>query len=466
MTTIIGGAAGTPAGSLSELMQKGIYSEETKGDLDGAMQLYRQIVNDAKESQALAAQAQYRLGVCLYKKKSYTEAAQAFEKMVKDYPDQKELVTMAGEYLAGAMALLPPPWVDGEEMRLEIKFPTGFKLGMGAITVDAAETNGIKIWRLGSHLFAGGNSFSRVEVEADSFKPLHSRWKHSLIGDVDAVYSPGMVELRPQGKDEVKKVELKGLIYDNESAIQLMRRLPLASNYTTSVRFLASLSAGAVIPVKAEVTGVEKLEVPAGTFECYRVQLSIRQTFWYSTDAHRYLVKFEAGGVVAELTEVRQRKFGEPVKFQDTGLNISMVAPPDWIFHRTESQDEKGSVTVTILDPEAMGSGELEVHPLENLKPDERKSLRAWAETEAAGGAKFLKDFQLRTESWQERTLARQPAISVVQDFVEGDIKKVGYAVFSFGNTAAIGFHLVAPAKNFDALRPAFDGVIDSYKAN
>src|SRR5262249_31997635 len=29
-------------------------------------------------------------------------------------------------------------------------------------------------------------------------------------------------------------------------------------------------------------------------------------TYWYSTDSHRYLVKFDAGGVVAELSAVRQ----------------------------------------------------------------------------------------------------------------------------------------------------------------
>jgi len=117
--TIHGGAAV----SLPELMEQGIYSEETKGDLDAALKIYQQVVTEAKAGQALAAQAQYRLGVCLYKKKSFTEATAAFEKLVKEYPDQKELAALANKYLADATPLLPEPWVDGEEMQLDIRFP-------------------------------------------------------------------------------------------------------------------------------------------------------------------------------------------------------------------------------------------------------------------------------------------------------------------------------------------------------
>src|SRR5262245_6677994 len=75
----VAAAQAASTNSLSELLEKGIYSEETKGDLDGAMQLYKQVVAEGKAGQAVAAQAQYRLGVCQYKKKNYTEANAAFE---------------------------------------------------------------------------------------------------------------------------------------------------------------------------------------------------------------------------------------------------------------------------------------------------------------------------------------------------------------------------------------------------
>src|SRR3954470_3592943 len=107
-------ATGRAAESASptELLEKAVYSEETKGDLDAALQLYRQVIAEGKDTQAVAAQAQYRLGVCLYKKKKFPDATAAFEKLVKDYPDQKELVALAQDYLAGAVTLLPAPWFD------------------------------------------------------------------------------------------------------------------------------------------------------------------------------------------------------------------------------------------------------------------------------------------------------------------------------------------------------------------
>src|SRR5512135_216469 len=94
------------AASPSELLEQGIYSEETKGDVDAALKLYQQVVAEAKAGQAVAAQAQYRLGVCYYKKKNYGQANAAFEKVLRDYPEQKDLIALANKYLAEAAPLL------------------------------------------------------------------------------------------------------------------------------------------------------------------------------------------------------------------------------------------------------------------------------------------------------------------------------------------------------------------------
>src|SRR3954465_9893701 len=60
--------------SPSELLEKGIYSEETKGDLDAAIVIYQQVVSEVKAGQSLAAQAQFRLAQCYLKKKKTAEA--------------------------------------------------------------------------------------------------------------------------------------------------------------------------------------------------------------------------------------------------------------------------------------------------------------------------------------------------------------------------------------------------------
>ncbi len=55
------------ADSLAERLERGIYTEETVGDLDAAKDIYQQIVADAESDRVVAAQAQFRLAQCLLK---------------------------------------------------------------------------------------------------------------------------------------------------------------------------------------------------------------------------------------------------------------------------------------------------------------------------------------------------------------------------------------------------------------
>jgi len=471
ITSVLGTAQIAAAASPSELLERGIYSEETKGDVDAAMKCYQQVVAEAKAGQAVAAQAQYRLGMCYHKKKNYAEATTAFEKVVRDYPEQKDLIALASKYLTGAMPLLPAPWVDGEEMQLDIRFPSGVKIGAATYQVNAGETNGQKIWRLRTRLFAAtSQQFSRVEVEADSFKPIHCRWKINMIGEVDVTYLPGHAELKMIGQEEVKKIDLSGVVYDNEEVVQLMRRLPLAAGYKTTVHTFTGLGGGNIVPVQTEVTGQEKVEVPAGTFDCYKVELSLakqmKQTFWYSTDAHHYLVRFEGGGVIGVLAALTQRKAGEPVQYQDPAFGFSLMAPADWMFYRGDPRDEKNKTRVVILDPDAIATATVDVGSRQLLRPEAQKSLRTWAEQEVAKteGSKAMKALKIRPDSWKDRTVADCPALSVVADFEEGKEKKIGCSVFTLGNSNAAVFSLYAPAKDFEAFQPKFDAMVDSYR--
>ncbi len=467
ITSLFPVAQAIAAASPSELLEQGIYSEETKGDVDAALKLYQQVVTEAKAGQAVAAQAQYRLGVCYYKKKNFGEANAAFEKLVRDYPDQKDLIALANKYLAGAMPLLAAPWVDGEEMRLDIKFATGFKIGTASYRVNAGESNGRKTWRLATRLYAGTQQSSRVEVEADSFKPLHCWWKINLLGEVDVTYFPGYAELKRGGETQTKKVDLNGVVYDNEEAAQLIRRLPLASDYQTTLRIFSGLGGGNIIPLGIKVLGQEKVEVAAGAFDCYKIELSpVNQTFWYSTDAHHYLVKFEANGVIAELSQVSQRKAGEPVPYKDPTFNFWLNAPSSWLFFRTDVKDAADTTRVIVLDPDAIATVVVNVGSRNVHGPKPQQSLREWADYEIKENEtnKTLKALKIRPESWKERTVAGAPALCVLGDFEEGNEKKVGYVVFSLSKSNAAVFTLIVPAKDFETSQQGFDSIVDSYQ--
>jgi tetratricopeptide (TPR) repeat protein len=94
-------APGKPAGtSPAVLLEKGIFTEETLGDLDEAIGIYRQIIEDAKTVKQYAAQAQLRLGMCYLKKGDRPAAVKEFRSLLAAYPREKRLVGLAKAELA------------------------------------------------------------------------------------------------------------------------------------------------------------------------------------------------------------------------------------------------------------------------------------------------------------------------------------------------------------------------------
>ena len=94
-------AATSPAAtSPAVLLEKGIYNEETAGDLDAAIKVYRQIVGDAKANRKVAAQAQYRLAMCYLKKGDKAKAADELRELLATYSQEKDVADQAQKELA------------------------------------------------------------------------------------------------------------------------------------------------------------------------------------------------------------------------------------------------------------------------------------------------------------------------------------------------------------------------------
>src|SRR5260221_14691883 len=72
------------AASTAELLEKGIYTEETKGELKGAIGIYQQIVDDPGAEPSLIAQAQMRLGLCELKLGNKPQAISALERLTRE----------------------------------------------------------------------------------------------------------------------------------------------------------------------------------------------------------------------------------------------------------------------------------------------------------------------------------------------------------------------------------------------
>jgi|GEM_PF-2796185 len=89
---LVGSAHTGRAASAAELLEKGIYTEETKGDLKAALQIYKQLADDPRADRSLVAQAQLRLGLCQLKLGNKPQAISALDRLTQEFPDKDKLL--------------------------------------------------------------------------------------------------------------------------------------------------------------------------------------------------------------------------------------------------------------------------------------------------------------------------------------------------------------------------------------
>jgi hypothetical protein len=462
MTAVIR-AQTTPA-SPSELLEKGIYAQDTKGDIDSAIAIYQQLIAEQDINRSLAAQAQFRLGQCYQKQNRTDDATAAFQKLIHDYPNETGLVAQARANLPSGITLGPIGWVDGERLQLNIALSTGMDLGTGEYRADLLHlANGRQIWRVGCRMMAGpAQSVSSVDVDADTFRPISSDWKHSLMGEALATYDVDQVRIQRPNAKQPQIASTDGIAYDNEEAMYVMRRLPLQVGYKTTLPVFTTLGGGTRINIPLDVTAKETVEVPAGKFECYKMHLGlVNQDFWFSTDEHHYLVKYEAGAVVAQLTSISQRAAGAPVKFQDSQLGMSFTMPADWVAWRARNGQPDGQVLIRTLDPEAdTYDGGVRLFATDTLTAAARQSSRTWADEYHAKEPNVT----IRPGSWQNYTVDGRPGVGCIGEYTESGKPRVQFLLWVLGKKNSELFALTAAPDKFDALKAQFDTIIASYR--
>lgn len=455
---------GQAAGQTSaELLQKGIYTQDTVGDLDSAIKIYRQVVASASESRALGAQAQFRLATCLLKKGDRAGAVKAFEQLIQEYPEQKELVAQAREQLPAEAGLQPAPWSDGELTEYRIKLPAGMSIGSYVYSVEANPSRPQNLL-LTSRAYVGGmpHQWSRVEVERDTMRPISISYSSQFVGEFRMDYEARQARMQPKGKD-AKTIALDGAYWDNEEALWVMRRMPLAAGYKTKLPVLSPMG----VPLKIDLTvqGIEEVQVKAGKFRCFKVELSVvKQLFYIAVDAPRQVVKMEANGVTIELENLR-RVDSSPVAFRDPKTGLSLTAPAGWIF--VNNPEAPGSEThVSMLDPNGRGFAALWANTEKIEAAQIASKLRDRVEEKMTARAKSMKEYKLRPATVQTRTVGGQQALSCAADYVENNLKMVEYLVWLRSENKEALFFSRVPAEEFEAFRARIDAIVDTAKLN
>ena len=81
------------------LLQEGLYAEEIEGNLDKAIEIYEEVIEEASEIQRIASRATYQLGLCYLKKGQKDQAAKYFQQVISNFPTQKTLTRKATRQL-------------------------------------------------------------------------------------------------------------------------------------------------------------------------------------------------------------------------------------------------------------------------------------------------------------------------------------------------------------------------------
>jgi len=103
LTGVLLFAVSAAAQTAAEQLQKGIYEQESAGDLDAAIQIYRQILSSNPSDRKLAAQAQFRLFQALLQKGDFNGAQQELQNLSINFQEYRELIaSMAGRTGGGA----------------------------------------------------------------------------------------------------------------------------------------------------------------------------------------------------------------------------------------------------------------------------------------------------------------------------------------------------------------------------
>jgi hypothetical protein len=203
--------------------------------------------------------------------------------------------------LPGQLKLLPAPWKSGERLTLTMMLAGGRRIGIMGCAVSAAKVDGKDVWEMDVRRYiAGGENagVSRVVIDQKTNQPVTTEWDHALLGRTTAKWSSDKVVITKttkDGKEETKTVEFDSPHYSNDQWMFGFRQLPMKVGYKTEVPVRVSFTGGNAIGIEVEATKKEQVKTPVGTFDCFKVETNIGQTFWISDTPERYMAKFEVG---------------------------------------------------------------------------------------------------------------------------------------------------------------------------
>ncbi len=467
---------------LGQLLESGIYQEQTVGDLDAAIKCYQQVVEKNASNRKLAAQALYRLIQCYLKQNKPDEARKAMETLTADYAQFQEIITQARKLLPDILQVGDVPWPNNERMALKLRSHSGMELG--AIYYSARQTKhdfqgglgrhndgGFTLpvqsnWLIQSHMavpVSNLTQYTAVFADEKTFAPIQGITSHSMLGRFIADYKDQKVELQSTSNTgkSIRTFDVTKRVFDNEQVIYLIRRLPLAKDYQATFPIFP-VTSGQLVECQINVVARENVEAIGRQIDCWKVDLKVKTNgvtalnhqLWYSVEKPHLLVKYDSGNAVMLLDDVRIQP-NNPTAFQVT-KDVTLSQPVDWQFYQSPNPGQyKASVSLLsntqtwgmFLVSEKTGTA----IPLETLVKQDVKTLES-----------YFTDYKVQASSWKEHKISGMDAITYVADYKDKHQQMVEYRTYLASNSHIMWFVFRTEKDRFEANRKVYDQIIES----
>jgi hypothetical protein len=376
------------------------------------------------------------------------------------------LVTPGNPEAAKPMEIGAVPWTDGEICKMSLKTKAGMNIGGLYYSPRLIQKpGGTDVWQLDSYQLVTVNDsrqFTRVEADAATFAPTAGRTINDM-GDFVAAYEHDKVTLSTtiNGKTTTKNMPVTGQVYDNEEALMLIRRLPLAEGYGTTFQIF-TVQGGTTVECQIAVEGKEDVTVPFGTSACWKVKLAVysgaikalEHTLWFSADEKKLLMKYDAGTALMELTEVT--KVQPQTLYTDKDTRASFVLPAGWIALM--------EVTKGAYKPYAMITCDgLETWSCMAGTSAANMDVDAAVDGDITTLQGFFKDYTPREGSRATVKVDGVPAVRYVADYVDDDKAMVEYRTYLVKNGTIFWFVFRTDKDKFEGNKATYDGIVGSF---
>lgn len=364
--------------------------------------------------------------------------------------------------------LIDAPWQNGEHMRLRLVTPSGMEIGETVYKVTTFEQDGQKLDRVESWLTvssANMNQYTAVEAEHDSFAPLRGMTINNA-GEFISVYEPGRVTLTTvnKGNEKTQVIETPGLVFDNEQAMYLIRRLPFGGDRSLFNFEIFPPQSSAVSTCRIKVLDIEDVTVPLGTFECYKLRLNVvhdgmnalEHKLWITTDDSRTLVKYDAGQAVMELTELEVLDPAMPVVVEDEKFSLKL--PADWQYLAGDVR--LYDVWIALMPPRLDIWAVLAGKGLDG----QVESARLIAEMDAETLKGFFKDYTIDEQSWDESPVGGNPAASYTASYIEDGKEMIEYRTYIKARGMVYWFVFREQAEDFAGIKPTLESIAAGFE--